>query len=265
VRRLLPLALAVAVLTGCSTSESASSRPQTSPKPSATPDASERALAQPPPPVSAPDPVEETRLDGSPWSIADGQEAYLVAVRVLPMLRQDPALLRSGKRTHADFETILTLSTPKFRAYLDKRIAAWLQAQEDPSDTAAAELADELQSAMTIGERPADEAASASPSPRAGWSGVRFRDYDPDAGAYGVLKVGHTAAYAFKRESGGTGLAVAFDVLAPYNVISDEGTRQIVTVHVIDFRMIMQEVEGIWLWDGFDMEDVRVEVRDRTA
>ena len=260
-RRLLPLALAAAMLVGCSNSEPTASRPSSS----ATPDASERALAQPPPPMTAPASVEETKLSAnSPWDFADGDAAYQAALLVLQALRQDPALLSSRKRTHADFAKILQLSTPDHSGWLEKRIAAFLRAQEDPADTPAAELGSDLQSALTLGLQPdgQDRPEGASPTPTPDVMHVRFRSYDPDAGAFGVLKVSHTAAYTFKPEGGGIGLAVAFDVVAPYNIISHEGTRQIVTVHITDFRMVMAEQGGRWLWNGFDMVDEAVSVKD---
>ena len=260
--------LAAALATGCSTagdSAAPSTSAAPSPKPSPTVDPSDRALARTPPFRSAPATVEDVQLDGNPWDAADGQAAYLAALRTLEVLRQNPDLLRSGNRTREDFAEVLQVSTPDHRAYLDKRIDAFLRAQEDPSDTGAAELGDELRSAMTIALRPADQGASAQPSPEPGETSVRFRSYDPKQGAFGVLSVARTAVYECEPTGGGTALAVAFDVYARYNIISHAGEPQLATIMITDFRMVMAEDRGEWLWDGWDMEDVRVDIQDQPA
>ena len=84
--------------------------------------------------MTAPVNVEQVKLfANSPWDFEDGEAAYQAALLVIQALRQDPALLSRRKRTHADFAKILQLSTPDHRSWLEKRIAALLRAQEDPS------------------------------------------------------------------------------------------------------------------------------------
>ena len=269
-QRIVIVAVAAALATGCSATRDAaapSASPTATPTPSPTVDPSDRALARTPPIRSAPTTVEDMQLDGDPWDAADGQAAYLAALRVLEVLRQNPKLLGGGNRTREDFAEVLQVSTPDHRAYLEKRIDAFLRAQDDPADTSAAKLGDELRSAMTIALRPADQGADdePEPTPSPGGGNIRFRSYDPAVGAFGVLTAARTAVYEFEPTGGGTALAVAFDVYAPYNIISHAGTPQTATVVLTDFRMVMAEDRGEWLWDGWDMVDVRVDVEDRTG
>ena len=69
-----------------------------------------------------------------------------------------------------------------------------------------------------------------------------------------------TAVYDYEPPEGGTALAVAFDVTARYNVVSDDGEEQLATIEVTDFRMVMAEDRGEWQWDGWDLADVAVSV-----